>query len=99
MELLSEASLKIIFNEMDVSKDEAIREHELLVYFERIDKSITAETIHELLKEADLDINGMIDFKGSIYITHVCVFFKKKNFWIRVFRNCLFSVIITITFF
>ena len=64
MEVLTEADLKIMFKEMDSDKDGAIREDELLLSFEGIDKSITPELIHEIFKATDLNENGKIDFKG-----------------------------------
>lgn len=77
------ANMKLIFEQFDKDHDGRITRHELNFVMSNLfpDEEITEQDINNMLKAADLDNNGFIDFDGTTKLLLFNEFVKSLNFF------------------
>lgn len=64
--------MRVMFEQFDKDNDGKITKHELNFVMQNLfpDEVITDRDIDDMLRAADLDQNGFIDFDGEFYINY-----------------------------
>lgn len=74
------SNMKLIFEQFDKDNDGKITKHELSFVMCNLfpDEEITENDINGMLKAADLDNNGFIDFEGKFYFFDCCKYILNR---------------------
>ena len=65
-----EIEMRDAFRVFDVNNDGVINAEELRTVFSAMGTRLTDTEVADLVKEADLDGNGLVDYNGLYYIQH-----------------------------